>query len=193
MAKPKTGFDSSKLGVGAGIIASTFVPPQAEILEPPTPAVPISWTALFATKGGVTATVIPQIRYVECDGLMMNTKEALRNDGYEVKIATTVLNADISSLNKALAGSLVAGGKLSVLNDIDTSVSSTQFNTFYFITWLGDGKIGVHTISNALATNGLNYKTNDKGETEISVEFTGHYAVATQDAVPYAYEEYSIT
>lgn len=178
MSQPTHGFDHEKLSLGAGVISTDF-------MSAPTP----SWTALFATRGGSTVTVVPQIREIEVDNVKAHTKELNTSDGTEVKLSTVVLNADIASINRVLAGSSISGSALSVAD----KVSDDEYTAVYFITWLGDGKIGVHKLDNAIATNGLNYKTNNKGETELTVEFTAYYTLDALDTVPYSYNEYTVS
>lgn len=74
-----------------------------------------------------------------------------------------------------------------------TPSSEIEDADFEDITWIGDysrkngetnGGMLAATIKNALNTNGINIKSNDKGRGEYSFDFMGHYSITSPDVVP---------
>lgn len=74
-----------------------------------------------------------------------------------------------------------------------TPKSDLEDSDFEDITWIGDysrkngatnGGLLAATIKNALNTNGINIKSNDKGRGEYSFDFMGHYSIDSPNTVP---------
>ena len=182
MAQPFHGFDAAKIGKGAGCISADF----SNATPPPT------WTALFATRGGVTVNVTQKQRYIPVDGVKENTAELLTSDGTSATLDVTIITADVTTLERLLPGSAVATSALTLTDIIDPTATTGDFKTLYFIEQMGAGKIKVHTLTNAISVKGLSQKTNKNGETEISAQFAAHYTLADQTTVPYSCAEYSL-
>lgn len=135
-----------------------------------------------ATTGGITASCVPVFSdYGEdIDNCPNNTLELKRIDEYECKLAFTSLSVTAKSIKMSLGATTTEDGKIMPKADLEAS-------DFTDVWWVGDlangGWVAVK-LCNALSSGGFSLKTTKKAKGQLSVELTGHTALANQKKVP---------
>lgn len=176
---PSTAFQNIQLN--AGILTDSFVPSTGVIGR-----------LLGATTGGVQFQ--DNVEYTDfgedIDNCPKNMMELKKLDSHDVKISGTFVTVD-----SATAKTLVAAGDVDTLDSTHIIPRNEVLTTdFTDIWWVGDysdvntgdnaGFIAIH-LMNALNTGGFQIQSTDKGKGQFAFEFTGHYSMQNQDAVPY--------
>lgn len=172
----------SELGVGAGLLLSA-----APTINETTHAITISNSSILgATRGGFTFNPNPSVRSRAVDGLAANTVGAHVIDYYTPTLSGTFITADLPTLKKACGFGDISGNDLTFRHDVNTS---SDYFDVWFIQRRSDGGSIILKLSNASCTiTAGSIKTNDAGETEISLTFVGNYTIADQDTVPFSIE-----
>lgn len=135
---------------------------------------PAKW--LGATRGGGTFTCVPTIRSIEADGKRSEFVGSTLNDGWTVKLATTLLEATPENFKRALmTADATTNGNVTVIKP-RTAIKDEDYITT--LAWVGDTAYGLTVIEldNALNLAGATFAFTDKGEGTIPVEFTAHQA-----------------
>ncbi|MCR8635747.1 Ig-like domain-containing protein [Paenibacillus radicis (ex Xue et al. 2023)] len=146
-------------------------------------------TLLGATRGGGQFTAKPTIRQIEVDGVKGRAKGLNNIDAWEVSILANMLEITPSVLSAALA----TGSVDTVTNanyDIVTASNTIQLSHYIDnVTWIGrlsgSNKPVVIRIFNALSTEGITLKTEDKNEGVLPITFMAHYDADNLDTVPF--------
>lgn len=172
-----------KLQLNAGILATEFTPATGEVGPN---------SQIGATQGGINFTAAPTYSDMgaDIDNCPLNMKELVKLDSWKVKMAGTFKTADTATA-KLLCGAADIGTtdttKVTPRNDL----KDTDFGDVWFVGDYSDkngdtngGFIAIKLI-NALSTGGFQIKTSDKSTGEFPFEFTGHYSMSAQDAVPF--------
>lgn len=142
--------------------------------------------ALGATRGGGTFQCTPTMRSIEADGKRAEFVGSTVNDGWTVKLTTTLLEITPENFKRALISADIEageGGKKIV--KIRTRVADTDY--IPTLCWVGDSSNGLVIIelTNALNLTGANFTFTDKGEGTLPVEFQAHQAdLLAQDYAP---------
>ena len=133
---------------------------------------------LGPTRGGGTFEVKSETRDIEYDGKEGPTKGAVVIDQITGSIKTTVVNYSnkiLSYLSPGIAPltttstASVTPGNIGIIPD-----ANYLKNVTYYIPTV-DGKYKKYQLINALALNGISTSHKNKGEGEISLEFTAHH------------------
>ena len=117
-------------------------------------------------------------------------KELKKLDSWEVKMTGTFVNAD-TAIAKRLCGAADIGAtdttKVTPRNDL----KDADFDDIWLVGDYSDkngetngGFIAIKLI-NALSTGGFQLQTSDNAKGQLAFEFTGHYSMSAQDAVPF--------
>ena len=172
-----------KLQINAGILTTEFTPATGTIGEA---------GQIGATTGGVNFTATPTYSDFgeDIDNCPKNMKELKKLDSWEVKMTGTFVNAD-TAIAKRLCGAADIGApdttKVTPRNDL----KDADFDDIWLVGDYSDkngetngGFIAIKLI-NALSTGGFQLQTSDKAKGQLAFEFTGHYSMSAQDAVPF--------
>lgn len=172
-----------KLQINAGILTSDFTPATGTIGEA---------GQIGATTGGVNFTATPTYSDFgeDIDNCPKNMKELKKLDSWEAKMSGTFVNAD-TAIAKRLCGAADIGAtdttKVTPRNDL----KDADFDDIWLVGDYSDkngetngGFIAIKLI-NALSTGGFQLQTSDKAKGQFAFEFTGHYSMSAQDAVPF--------
>lgn len=172
-----------KLQINAGILTTDFTPATGTVGEA---------GQIGATTGGVNFTATPTYSDFgeDIDNCPKNMKELKKLDLWEVKMTGTFVNAD-TAIAKRLCGAADIGTtdttKVTPRNDL----KDADFDDIWLVGDYSDkngetngGFIAIKLI-NALSTGGFQLQTSDKAKGQLAFEFTGHYSMSAQDAVPF--------
>ena len=172
-----------KLQINAGILTTDFTPATGAVGKA---------GQIGATTGGVNFTATPTYSDFgeDIDNCPKNMKELKKLDSWEVKMTGTFVNAD-TAIAKRLCGAADIGAtdttKVTPRNDL----KDADFDDIWLVGDYSDkngetngGFIAIKLI-NALSTGGFQHQTSDKAKGQLAFEFTGHYSMSAQDAVPF--------
>ena len=172
-----------KLQINAGILTTDSTPATGAVGEA---------GQIGATTGGVNFTATPTYSDFgeDIDNCPKNMKELKKLDSWEVKMTGTFVNAD-TAIAKRLCGAADIGAtdttKVTPRNDL----KDADFDDIWLVGDYSDkngetngGFIAIKLI-NALSTGGFQLQTSDKAKGQLAFEFTGHYSMSAQDAVPF--------
>lgn len=129
---------------------------------------------LGATRGGGSFQCTPTMRSVEADGKRSEFVGSMVNDGWTVKLTTTLLEITPENFARALiCADVQTVGKRTVVT-IRTDVEVEDY--IPSLCWVGDTSEGLMLIEldHALNLTGANFTFTDKGEGTLPVEFQAH-------------------
>lgn len=127
-----------------------------------------------ATRGGGTFVCTPNTRSIEADGKREEWKGSSVNDGWTIKLTTTLLEINATNLKRSFGTADVTDAEKKHTIKIRTDIKDADYITS--LVWVGDTSKGyvLIAIKNALNTAGATLTWTDKGEGTIPVEFTAH-------------------
>lgn len=127
-----------------------------------------------ATRGGGTFVCTPNTRSIEADGKREEWKGSSVNDGWTIKLTTTLLEINADNLKRAFGTADVTDTEKKHTIKIRTDIKDADY--IESLVWVGDTSKGyvLIAIKNALNTAGATLTWTDKGEGTIPVEFTAH-------------------
>lgn len=127
-----------------------------------------------ATRGGGTFVCTPNTRSIEADGKREEWKGSSVNDGWTIKLTTTLLEINATNLKRSFGTADVTDTEKKHTIKIRTDIKDADF--IESLVWVGDTSKGyvLIAIKNALNTAGATLTWTDKGEGTIPVEFTAH-------------------
>lgn len=127
-----------------------------------------------ATRGGGTFVCTPNTRSIEADGKREEWKGSSVNDGWTIKLTTTLLEINATNLKRSLGTADVTDTEKKHTIKIRTDIKDADY--IDSLVWVGDTSKGyvLIAIKNALNTAGATLTWTDKGEGTIPVEFTAH-------------------
>lgn len=127
-----------------------------------------------ATRGGGTFVCTPNTRSIEADGKREEWKGSSVNDGWTIKLTTTLLEINADNLKRSFGTADVTDTEKKHTIKIRTDIKDADYITS--LVWVGDTSKGyvLIAIKNALNTAGATLTWTDKGEGTIPVEFTAH-------------------
>ena len=127
-----------------------------------------------ATRGGGTFVCTPNTRSIEADGKREEWKGSSVNDGWTIKLTTTLLEINADNLKRSFGTADVTDTEKKHTIKIRTDIKDTDY--IDSLVWVGDTSKGyvLIAIKNALNTAGATLTWTDKGEGTIPVEFTAH-------------------
>lgn len=146
-------------------------------------------TLLGATRGGGEFKAVPSVRSIEIDGVKGRAKGLNTIDSWEVTIVANMLEITPQLLAAALATGTVDSATNAMYDIITASNTIALANYLDNITWVGrlsgSNNPVIIQIFNALNTEGVTLKTEDKGESVLPVTFAAHYDATDLDMVPF--------
>lgn len=127
-----------------------------------------------ATRGGGTFVCMPNTRSIEADGKREEWKGSSVNDGWTIKLTTTLLEINAANLKRSFGTADVTDVEKKHTIKIRTDIKDADY--IESLVWVGDTSKGyvLIAIKNALNTAGATLTWTDKGEGTIPVEFTAH-------------------
>lgn len=127
-----------------------------------------------ATRGGGTFVCTPNKRSIEADGKREEWKGSSVNDGWTIKLTTTLLEINATNLKRSFGTADVTDVEKKHTIKIRTDIKDADY--INSLVWVGDTSKGyvLIAIKNALNTAGATLTWTDKGEGTIPVEFTAH-------------------
>nr|DAW64399.1 MAG TPA: major tail protein [Caudoviricetes sp.] len=127
-----------------------------------------------ATRGGGTFVCTPNTRSIEADGKREEWKGSSVNDGWTIKLTTTLLEINATNLKRSFGTADVTDTEKKHTIKIRTDIEDADY--IESLVWVGDTSKGyvLIAIKNALNTAGATLTWTDKGEGTIPVEFTAH-------------------
>lgn len=127
-----------------------------------------------ATRGGGTFVCTPNTRSIEADGKREEWKGSSVNDGWTIKLTTTLLEINATNLKRSFGTADVTDTEKKHTIKIRTDINDADY--IDSLVWVGDTSKGyvLIAIKNALNTAGATLTWTDKGEGTIPVEFTAH-------------------
>ena len=127
-----------------------------------------------ATRGGGTFVCTPNTRSIEADGKREEWKGSSVNDGWTIKLTTTLLEINATNLKRSFGTADVTDTEKKHTIKIRTDIKDSDY--IESLVWVGDTSKGyvLIAIKNALNTAGATLTWTDKGEGTIPVEFTAH-------------------
>ena len=144
-----------------------------------------------ASSGGINFTATPEfIDFGEdIDNVPNNTKELKKLDYFTATMSGTfvTVTAGTAKMMIGAADANTTTGKVTPRADLLAA-------DFEDIWWVGDysdkngdsnGGFVAINLKNSLSTGGFQIQSNDKGKGQFSFEFTGHYSLNDQTAVPF--------
>lgn len=127
-----------------------------------------------ATRGGGTFVCTPNTRSIEADGKREEWKGSSVNDGWTIKLTTTLLEINADNLKRSFGTADITDTEKKHTIKIRTDIKDADY--IDSLVWVGDTSKGyvLIAIKNALNTAGATLTWTDKGEGTIPVEFTAH-------------------
>lgn len=127
-----------------------------------------------ATRGGGTFVCTPNTRSIEADGKREEWKGSSVNDGWTIKLTTTLLEINATNLKRSFGTADVTDTEKKHTIKIRSDIKDADY--IDSLVWVGDTSKGyvLIAIKNALNTAGATLTWTDKGEGTIPVEFTAH-------------------
>jgi hypothetical protein len=127
-----------------------------------------------ATRGGGTFVCTPNTRSIEADGKREEWKGSSVNDGWTIKLTTTLLEINATNLKRSFGTADVTDTEKKHTIKIRADIKDADY--IESLVWVGDTSKGyvLIAIKNALNTAGATLTWTDKGEGTIPVEFTAH-------------------
>lgn len=167
-------FDHSKLATAAEVKAAIAV-----LLESN------DGTLLGMTQGGGTFQCTPSMRNIEGDGMRSPVVGSTVNDGWNVRLTTTLKEITPGNFKDALISADIKTEGSKTIITPRTTIKQEDY--IPKMTWIGDTSRGLVLIEldNALNTVGATLTFTDKGEGTIPLELQAHHVNAVnQDAAP---------
>lgn len=137
---------------------------------------------LGATRGGGTFTCTPSIRNIEADGKRSEFVGSTVNDGWTIRLSTTLLETTPENFKDALLSADVqTEGNVTTVT-VRTGIKEEDY--IEKLCWIGDTSKGMVLIEldNALNIDGATFTFTDKGEGTMPVNFLAHQATLTEQA-----------
>lgn len=127
-----------------------------------------------ATRGGGSFECTPNTRSIEADGKREEWVGSTINDGWNIKLKTTLLEMTPGNFKDAIGTADITTASKKHTLKIHTDIRDTDY--IESLVWVGDTSKGLVLIAikNALNTAGATLTWTDKGEGTIPVEFTAH-------------------
>lgn len=187
MGKAKSGFNKETkehLLTGAGSYFANFIVGQ-DTYE----SAKANGKLLGATQGGGEFKAIATVRQIEADGVSGKAKGLELIDSWEVSQSMNLLETTPETLKLALGAAEIddTNNTYHVIKGKSTIEDSDYLNNITYIgTITGSNEPVIIQVFNALSTDGLDVKTEDKKEAVLAVTVYGHYTEDDLDSPPFA-------
>lgn len=171
---PQNTFEG--LQMDAGVVLKNF--------DPANPVAPADEDIVCATTGGITVSCVPTYSDLgeDIDNVPAAMKELKHLDSWECKMSFTSLGTTKESIRLALGAADVNAetGAITPRRDL----LQTDFTDLWWVGDRADGGMVACKLRNALSTAGFSLKTTKNGKGQVTVELTGHVALADQNTMP---------
>lgn len=166
----------NELQMDAGVILKNF--------DPANPVAPADSDILCATTGGISLSCVPTYSDLgsDVDNCPVNMKELKHLDSWECKMGFTSLGTSAESIRMALGAADINAETGAIVPRRD--LSQADFTDLWWVGDRADGGCVAIQLKNALSTGGFSLKTTKSGKGQVSVELTGHVALANQTTMP---------
>ena len=174
---PQDTFDAMQLD--AGILLTAFDPADPEVVDA---------NILCATTGGINIVAEPTYSDLgeDVDNVPVNMKELKHLDSWDCRFETTGLGTSPALIQSALGAADVDESKVTIRRDLKQG----DFSTLWWVGDKADGGFVAVKLINALSTAGFSLQTTKNGKGQVSLTFTGHVSIDSQNTMPM--EFYSI-
>lgn len=187
MGKVKSGFNKQTkehLLLGAGAFFKNFIVGQ-DTYESARAANKL----IGATQGGGEFKAIAEIRQIEIDGVAGRIKGGETLDSWETSLAINLIETTEETIKLALGAAEIDSITNSMYHIVKgkSEIEDIDYidNVTYIGTISGSGEPVIIQVLNALSTDGLDIKTEDKKEAVIAVTVYGHYTEDDLDRPPF--------
>lgn len=178
-----------RLQLNAGVFLANFnhsgITDVKSLKEAIAAAIMDDEVCLGATRGGGSFQCTPEMRGVEVDGKRSEFVGSMVNDGWTVKLTTTLLEATAANFKRVfISADVVTNGNVTTITP-RTDIKEEDY--IKSLCWVGDTSKGYVLIEldNALNLTGANFTFTDKGEGTLPVEFQAHQSdLLQQDNAP---------
>lgn len=187
MGKVKSGFTQQtkeNLLTGAGAFFKNFIV-GVDTYE----SAKLAGKLIGATQGGGEFKAVASIRQIEVDGVAGKAKGLEVIDSWEVSQAMSLLETTKETIKLALGAADIdttTNGEYDIITG-RSEIKDEDYldNLTYIGTITGSNIPVIIQIFNALSTDGLNIKTEDKKEAVLGITVYGHYTEDDLDSPPY--------
>lgn len=187
MGKAKSGFNKETkehLLTGAGAYFKNYILGQ-DTYE----SAKAAGKLIGATQGGGEFKAIPEIRQIQIDGVAGRARGLEVIDSWDVSMAMNLLETTEESLAMSLGVASIdteSDGTYNIVQG-NNEITDEHYidNITYIGTITGSNEPVIIQIFNALSTDGLTLKTEDKKEAVLAVTVYGHYTEDDLDTPPY--------
>lgn len=187
MGKVKSGFNTKtkdNLHTGAGAFFKNFYV-GIDTYE----SAKVANKLLGATQGGGEFKAVATIRQIEVDGVAGKAQGLELIDSWEVSQTMNLLETTPESLKLALGAADIddtTNGEYYIISG-RSEIKDEDYldNLTYIGTITGSDIPVIIQVFNALSTDGLNIKTEDKKEAVLGITVYGHYTEDDLDTPPY--------
>lgn len=142
-----------------------------------------------ATQGGGEFKAVATIRQIEVDGVSGKAKGLEQIDSWEVSQNVNLLETTPETLQLALGAAdidRVSNGEFDVISGRSEIIDEDYLDNLTYIgTITGSNTPVIIQIFNALSTDGLSIKAEDKKEAVLAITVYGHYTEDDLDSPPY--------
>ncbi|NLK94731.1 MAG: hypothetical protein GX275_06030 [Clostridiales bacterium] len=188
MGKAKSGFTTQTkehLLTGAGAFFKNFIV-GVDTYE----SAKSAGKLIGATQGGGEFKATAEIRQIEVDGVAGKAKGLEVIDSWEVSLAMNLLETTQESLRMSLGVAEIDSTSNGTYHIIKGNNEITDSHYLDNITYIGSitgsKEPVIIQVFNALSTDGLDLKTEDKKEAVLAVTVYGHYTEDDLDSPPFA-------
>ena len=188
MGKAKSGFTTQtkeNLLTGAGAFFKNFIV-GVDTYE----SAKAAGKLIGATQGGGEFKATAEIRQIEVDGVAGKAKGLEVIDSWEVSLAMNLLETTQESLRMSLGVAEIDSTSNGTYHIIKGNNEITDSHYLDNITYIGSitgsKEPVIIQVFNALSTDGLDLKTEDKKEAVLAVTVYGHYTEDDLDSPPFA-------
>lgn len=171
---PQNTFEG--LQMDAGVVLKNF--------DPNNPVAPADEDIICATTGGINVSCVPTYSDLgeDIDNVPAAMKELKHLDNWACKMSFTSLGTTAESIRLALGAAdiNVETGAIVPRRDLKQS----DFTDLWWVGDRADGGMVACKLRNALSTAGFTLQTTKNGKGQVTVELTGHVALADQNTMP---------
>lgn len=171
---PQNTFEGLQLD--AGVLLKRF--------DPTNPVAPADEDIICATTGGINVSCVPTYSDLgeDIDNVPAAMKELKNLDSWECKMSFTSLGTNKESIRLALGAADINADTGAIVPR--RNLKQSDFSDVWWVGDRADGGLVACQLKNALSTSGFSLQTSKNGKGQISVELTGHVALADQNTMP---------
>lgn len=171
---PQNTFEG--LQMDAGVLLKHF--------DPANPVPPLDEDIICATTGGIKVDCVPTFSDLgeDIDNVPVNMKELKHLDSWECKLGFTSLGTSAESIRLALGAADISAETGAIVPRRD--LLQSDFTDLWWVGDRADGGLVACKLKNALSTGGFSLQTTKNGKGQVTVELTGHVALADQNTMP---------